>query len=418
MNAIHSSKWRSAKDAIGLVTSGMTVAIETLSAEPLALTAALWEHACDLKDLTVLTGLLADYPFATKARENVRLRCWFLPGTLMKGATGEIKAEFLPLNIVQTFRFLQSTPTDLALVQVSPANAQGMHSLGINTSFSRAMLRSAKLVIAEVNDAMPFAMGDSLVHESELDILVATNRPLPESSLRVADDAIDLSIGLRAAKLVQDGSTVALGIGSIPGAFVEGLIQLGRQDLLLINLLTDAGRKLIESGCCGTQNPKAVVGDVMGTRELYRWLANNPAIHMADALATHSVESLHARKNFVSVSSALEIDLYSQANSEWLGGKQAGGIGGSMDFAIGAQFEGGLSIFALRSTTSSGASRIVPRFKGDGPITIPRTLVQVVVTEYGVADLRKLSVRERALALASIAHPSHRQSLVEAAAQI
>ncbi len=413
-------KWRSAADAIAAITSGMCIAIETTSAEPLVLTEALWERASGLKDLTVVSGLLMNYAFMqSQASENIRLRTWFMPGTLLKKSATPFEAEFLPLTSVQAVKYFESAPAiDVALVQVSPANAEGMHSFGINTSHTRALAKAAKLVIAEVNEEMPFVLGDSLIHESELDILVATDRPLPEFPHRPATDAADIAIGRQIAELVQDGSTVQIGIGSIPGAFVEGLIQLGRKDLVFISLFTDAVRTLIEAGCCTEQDPKAVVVQVMGTRALYRWVAHNPAIAMADALTTHSLESLHARKRLVCVNSALAIDLFGQVNSEILHGKQAGGIGGSMDFTMGAQFDGGLSIFALRSTTTGGASRILGRFLDNAPITIPRSLVHIVVTEYGVADLRYLSVRERALALAHIAHPSHRQLLLEAAARL
>lgn len=414
------TQWRSAADAVAAITSGMCIAIETTSAEPLVLTDALWTRARELKDLTVIGGLLMNYGFMeSNASGNIRLRTWFMPGTLLKKSATAFDAEFLPLTSVQAVRYFESAPMiDVALVQVSPANAQGMHSFGINTSHTRALVKAARLVIAEVNEEMPFVLGDSLIHASELDILVASQRPLPEFPNRAATDEADMAIGRQIAEFVQDGATVQIGIGSIPGAFVEGLIQLGRKDLAFISLFTDAVRKLVEAGCCTERNPKAVVVQVMGTRDLYRWVAHNPAIAMADALGTHSLESLHARKHLVCVNSALEIDLFGQVNSEILHGKQAGGIGGSMDFTIGAQFEGGLSIFALRSTTTSGASRILGQLQSNAPITIPRSLVHIVVTEYGAADLRYLSVRERALALANIAHPSHRQPLLEAAARL
>lgn len=413
------SKWRSAADAVAAISSGMNIAIETTSAEPLILTDAFWARACELKNLTVIGGLLMNYDvIESQAHDSLRLRTWFMPGTLLRKSGKAFDAEFMPLTSVQAVRYFESAPMiDVALIQVSAANAQGMHSFGINTSHTRALAKAARLVIAEVNQEMPFVLGDSLIHESELDVLVASQRPLPEFPIRATADEIDAAIGRQVAELVQDGATVQIGIGSIPGAFVESLIQLGRKDLMFISLFTDAVRKLVEAGCCTKQNPKAVVVQVLGTRDLYRWVAQNPAIAMADALGTHSLESLYARKRLISVNSALEIDLFGQVNSEILHGKQAGGIGGSMDFTIGAQFDGGLAIFALRSTTTGGASRIVGSLQGQVPITIPRSLVHIVVTEYGMVDLRYLSVRERAVALANIAHPSHRQSLLEAAAR-
>ena len=414
---IPNGKWCSASDAIKSVTSGMKVAIGTFSAEPLPLTQALWARAPQLRNLTVVTGMLMDYAFLkAPGHENIHFRTWFMPGTLLKSYGGKINAEFMPLTSVQAVRYFESADDiDLALVQVSPANAEGMHSFGINNSNTRAMVKAAKFVIAEVNEEMPFTLGNSLVHESELNLLVPSNRPLPDFPNRLATDAGDIAIGRSVAALVKDGATVQVGIGSIPGAVCDGLIQMGRKDLLFISLVTDAVRKLIEAGCCVQDNPKAVVVQVMGTRELYRWVGNNPAIAVVDALTTHSLEKLQARKNLVSINSALDIDLYGQVNSELLNGEQAGAIGGSMDFAIGCQFEGALSIFAIRSTTSSGASKILAHFKSHGPVTIPRSLVHIVVTEWGVADLRNLSVRERARALASIAHPDHRAALLDAA---
>lgn len=411
-------KWRSASDAIKSITSGMKVAIGTFSAEPLVLTQALWARAPELRDLTVVTGMLMDYGFLKgPGHENIHLRTWFMPGTLLKSSGGTIDAEFMPLTSVQAVRYFESaSDIDVALVQVSPANAQGMHSFGINNSNTRAMVNAAKFVIAEVNEDMPFTLGNSLIHESELDLLVASNRPLPDFPNRPATDAGDIAIGKSVAALVNDGATVQVGIGSIPGAVCDGLIQMGRKNLQFISLVTDSVRKLIEAGCCVQDNPKAVVVQVMGTRELYRWVGNNPAIAVVDALTTHSLEKLYERKNLISINSALEIDLYGQVNSELLNGRQAGAIGGSMDFAIGCQFEGALSVFAMRSTTSSGASKILAHFKNHGPVTIPRSLVHIVVTEWGVADLRNLSVRERARALANIAHPDHRPALLDAAA--
>lgn len=412
-------KWRSAAGAVAAITSGKKVAIGTFSAEPLRLTAALWERAADLTDLTIVSGMLMDYSFLqSKAASNIRLRTWFMPGTLLKKSAGVVNAEFIPLTSVQAVRYFQAaTDIDFALVQVSPANEDGMHSFGINTSNTRAMVNAAKFVIAEVNEQMPFTMGDSLIHESAFDVLVASNHELPDFPNRAATDEADICIGRRVAELIKSGSTVQVGIGSIPGAVVEGLIELQRKDLVFISLVSDAVRKLIEAGCCVQANPKAVVVQAMGTRELYRWVAHNPAIAFVDALTTHSLETLHGRKNLVSINSALEVDLWGQVNSELLDGKQAGGIGGSMDFAIGGQFESALSIIAMRSTTNSGASKIQGSFQ-PGPITIPRSLVQIVITEHGVADLRNLSLRERALALANIAHPTHRQYLIDAALAI
>jgi acyl-CoA hydrolase len=412
------AKFHSATDAIDAISSGMTVALSSLSSEPLSLTSALWERGARLHDVTVVSGMmLTGYPFLTGAGAGAfKLRTWFMPGTLLGGAAHELKADFLPLSWAQTVRYLEAQSFDVVLIQVGPADAEGRHSLGINTSQMRAMLKSAKLVIAEVNEAMPRTCGDSLIDGDVIDILVEADHALPEFPHRDGDE-IDRSIGRHAAELIADGSTLQFGIGTIPGATLDGLISLQRRHLRIVSQLTDPARRLIESGCCVEDNPKAIVGDILGTADLYRWVDRNPAIHMTDGFTTHSIEGLKRREKFVSVNSGLEIDLYGQLNSESLDGRQAGGIGGSIDFAIGAQLEGGRSIIALRSRTKRGGARIVPRLMA-GPVTVPRTLVQFVVTEHGVADLRNRTVHERATALASIAHPDDRAALLEAAAAL
>ena len=345
-----------------------------------------------------------------------RLRTWFMPGTLLGGTMRDIAAEFLPLSWTQTMRYLSEMPSDVALLQVSPVDSEGNYSLGISVSLARALLRTSKLVIAQVNEAMPRTLGEAIVHESEIDIVVPANQALPSFPHRTGD-AVDAAIGRYAAALIPSGSTLQFGIGTIPGAAVRALIDLGRRNLRLTSQLTDPARELIDAGCCVTDGPAARVGEILGTTELYEWCRENRAVEMVGADRSHSIKALAGMPNFVSINSALEVDLYGQVNSESLGGRQAGGIGGSIDFGIGAQIDNGLSIIALRAATTQGASRIVPALQ-PGPVTIPRSLVQVVVTEHGVADLRNRTSRERAMALAAIAEPASRDELQKAAARL
>jgi acyl-CoA hydrolase len=413
-----SSKWRSAADAIDLVTSGSTVAVGHIGVEPITLTRELWARGDRLRDVTLLSGMMVTgYPFLKTPDSPFRLKTWFMPGTLMSGDMREVRADYLPFGWAQTARYLRSGIVDIAIVQVGDADAEGYHSLGVSVGQHRPMIDGARLVIAEVNSAMPRTCGDSLIHESRIDVLVRGDHELIAFPNRVPGDT-ELAIGRRAAELVPDGSVVQFGIGSIPGAMLKGLIELGRRDLRILSQVTDPARELIESGCCVDDGgPAAVVGEVLGTTDLYRWSHENAAIHMSDAFSTHTLESFADRGSFVSVNSALEIDLYGQVNSEWLGGRQTGAIGGSLDFGIAAQMERNRSVIALNSVTSKGKSRIVPVL-GQGPVTIQRSLVEFVVTEHGVADLRGLTVAERAGTLAAIAHPEHRETLEKAAAEM
>lgn len=411
-------QWRDAAGALDLIKSGMTVGLGHVGAEPLSLTAGLWERKDRLRDITLLTGMmLTGYPFlGPDYREAFRLKTWFMPGTLLSADMRDIAADYLPMNWMQTARYLGSAGIDVALVQVSEADSQGFHSMGISVGLHAPLIRGAKLVIAEVNPAMPRTRGQSLIHTSEIGVLVKAEHPLIPFPNRDADE-VDRRIALNAARFVEDGASIQFGIGAIPSAMLEALIALGRKDLRIISQITDPARKLIEAGACTTDGPAAVIGEVLGSEALYRWSHENPALHMVDAFSTHKLESLLPRGRFISVNSTLEIDLYGQINSETLDGRQVGAIGGSLDFAMGAQLQDNLSVIALRATTKKGKSRVVPCLS-PGPVTLPRSLVQVVVTENGVADLRNKTMRERAIALAHVADEASREDLLRHAASI
>jgi acyl-CoA hydrolase len=412
-----SDKWRDASDAVSLIRSGMTVGLGHVGAEPLSLTAALWDRGPGLRDVTLLSGMmLSGYPFLKdELRDSFSLRTWFMPGSLL-GPSGQVEAEYLPFDWVQTARFLTTGRIDVALVQVSEADGQGYHSLGISVGQHLPMLNGARLVIAEVNPNMPRTGGAALVHQSRLDVLVRADHPLIPFPHRPAG-AADVAIANNVVDYIPDGATLQFGIGSIPGAVLDRLAEEARRDLVIHSQITDPARALIDAGCCRRELPAARVGEVLGSEELYRWADRNPLIDMVDAFGTHAPEALAQISDFVSVNSALEIDLYGQVNSETLDGQQVGAIGGSLDFAIGAQFPGNLSVIALRAQTRGGTSRIVPCLPA-GPVTMQRSLVQVVATEYGAADLRGLSMGERAVALANVAAPDRRETLLRAAHEI
>lgn len=407
-----SPQWMSAEDAIAKVQSGMSVAFPHLSAEPGALTEALWSRAEGLTDLTVVSGmLLTGYGFlSAPCAKNITFKTWFLPGTLLRKTAPDVKAEYLPLTWAQTARYLMTTSFDVGLIQVSPADEDGYHSYGVCCTATKGIAHAAKLLIAQVNPKMPRTLGDSRIHASEIDILVEGEAPLTEYPNRPLD-AIDSEIGRQIAGLIPDGSSISLGVGGIPLAAANALIDKGARDLRFINTFTDPSMALIEAGCATADNPKAETGDIFGSQALYDWVANNPAVALGDALTTHRPEDFVRRKTVVSVNSALEIDLYGQVNAETIGGKQAGSMGGLIDFAVGGQVEGGQFILGLRAQTNRGKARIVPKLDGD-IVSLSRTFVETVVTEYGIADLRDKTVRERAIALAEIAHPDDRAGLL------
>lgn len=410
-------KWRSAADAIDAVKSGMTVGIGHLGAEPLTLTQELWARADRLRDVTLVAGMMVTgYPFLKDPDSPFRLRTWFMPGTLMSGEMRDVAADYLPMSWTQAARYLMSGVLDIAIVQVAEADEDGFHSLGISASQHLPMVRGARMVIAEVNAAMPRTHGDARIHASDIDILVRGDHDLLPFPNRAAGE-VERRIGRAAAEWVPDGAWIQFGIGAIPGAMLEGLVDKGARDLRVLSQITDPARSLLDSACCDGPGPRALVGEILGTEGLYRWSHDNDRLFVTGAMTTHALPTFMDRGPFVSVNSALEMDLFGQINSEWLDGRQMGAVGGAMDYGMAAQIEGNLSVIALNAATAMGKSRIVPML-GQGPVSVPRAMVQVVVTEYGSADLRGMTVNERARALAAIAHPDHREALERAAATL
>lgn len=408
----------SANDALHQVRSGMLVASGGLSAEPIVLLEALAERARETPSVTLLGGMFIDgYRALSPHLGNaIRLETWFMPLTLLGDVGMGPDVDFLPMTWTQVCRYVETLEIDVCLVMVSPADENGYYSLGISSSLNSFLVKRSRVVIAQVNDEMPYTLGDSLVHESQIDFIVEHSSPLPPYPLRPPGD-LDAVIGRYVAGLIPDGAMLQCGVGTIPEAVARRLAEEGRSGLRITGMLTDAGRGLVKAGCCVPDGPAIVVGEVCGSPDLYRWVDRNPAMVAKDGLHTHSLQALAEYPIFVSVNSTLEVDLFGQVNSEVLRSGQAGGIGGSVDFMMGAMFGDNRSVVALPSITSRGVSRIVPSIT-KGLVTAPRTLVQFVVTEFGVADLRFLSASRRAEALANISHPDHREELLAAAKEL
>ena len=405
-------RWMSPGEALSHVQSGMSVVFPHNVAEPEELTAALWERAKHVRDLTVISGmLLTGYKFlSAPCAKNITFKTWFLPGTLLRKSVGEVKAEFLPMTWMQSGRYLNETEFDVGLIQVAPADENGNYNMGICCTAVKGIVNSAKYLIAQVNPNIPRVKGDALIPASKIDALVEGDTPLIEYPNRPLDD-IDAQIGRQISTLIPDGASISLGVGGIPLAAANGLIERGARDLRFFNTFTDPAMEVIRAGCATADNPKAETGDIFGSSELYAWVADNDAVELIDALETHTLEAFVARMEPYSVNSALEVDLLGQVNAETIGGRQVGSMGGMIDFAVGGQVDGGgRFLLGLRSRTNSGKPRIVGRLDSH-IVTLSRTFVEYVVTEYGIAHLRNKTVRERAIALVEIAHPDDRAAL-------
>lgn len=407
------------EEAIGRLRPGMRVLLPPACAEPRALIGELCRQAERLRGLTLMGGLLlSDYPFCREAyREIFRWVTWHIMPPLREPLqAGQV--EFVPARYFDTLRvFGRGGPwaADACLLQTSPPDARGWVSLGVSVSYPLPIARGVPLVIAEVNPRMPRTLGESCLHLSELDCWVEVEHPLVEYPPPAVGE-VERGIAAHVAELVPDGATIQVGIGAIPQAILEALS--GKRDLGVHSLLVDTMLPLIERGVITnarkSRNPGRMdLGEIMGTEALFRFAHDNPMVNMEPSSAIHNPMVVAGIERFVSINSALEVDLTGQVNAESLDGVQVGGIGGQFDFVEGASWAGGgRSIIALPSTARGGeVSRIVPRLGAGAAVTIPRHLTDCVATEYGVAELRGRSVEERARALIGIAHPRHREAL-------
>src|SRR6185295_9035322 len=334
------------------------------------------------------------------------------------------RVEFLPLryfDAVAAFSRGGAWAPDCVLVQTAPPDAGGYLSLGVSVSLALPAAREAPLVIAQVNPKMPRTRGNAWLHRSQIDVCVEIDEPLSEYPPPAVGE-VERAIGRHVAELVPDGATVQVGVGAIPQAVLDALGD--HRDLALHSLLVDGGIALIERGVVTgarkrIRRGRMDIAEAMGTRRRFDFIHDNPAVNMQTSAFTHDPELIAGLDRFVSINSALEIDLGGQVTAESLGARQVAGIGGQFDFVLGAsRSAGGVSIIALPATggRDGAISRIVPHLASGAGVTTPRYLAVWVVTEHGAAKLRGLSDRARATALIAVAHPRFQGELERALA--
>jgi acyl-CoA hydrolase len=310
---------------------------------------------------------------------------------------------------------------DVAMVQVSPPDAEGNHSFGLIGDFVATAVKKARVVIAEVNERVPFTFGDEVLPAARIDCAVYVDRDPVELPGAAIGDA-DLAIARLVAGYIGDGATLQVGIGSVPDAVLRllrdrrdlgihsGMVSDGLVDLVEAGVITNA-RKPMDRGT-------SITGALIGTRRLFAFADRNRAIGMRSCAYTHAPEVLCRLPQLVTVNSAIEVDLTGQVNAEQSGSQYLGGSGGQVDFVrAGARAPGGRSIIALPATARGGKiSRITARLAG--PVTTARSEVDVIVTEFGAAELKGRPLAERARRLAAIAHPDFRAELEQTAYDI
>jgi 4-hydroxybutyrate CoA-transferase len=409
-------------DAVGRLRPGMKVLMAPGCGEPIALVEEVLRQAERLAPVTLMGGLRLDgYPFSRPAYAGkVRFAGWHM-SPLLHAAEARGDAEYVPSRYFDTVdMFAEGGPwaPDAVLVHAAPPDRAGYLSLGVSVHPLPAA-RRAPLVIAQVNPRMPRTLGNSVLHRSQIDCWVQTDHPLREYPPTPVGPE-ERGIAGHVAALVPDGAIIQVGVGAIPQAIMEALA--GKRDLGIHALLVESMLPLIESGVVTNgrkpfHRGRMDIGEIMGTTRLFAFCHENRLINMEPSDFLHDPNLVALLPSFVSVNSALEVDLTGQVNAEAIGGRQWSGIGGQFDFVLGAsRARNGRSIIALPATGRKGTvSRIVGAFTASTPVTTPRFLADYVVTEYGVASLRGKSTAGRARELTRIAHPAFREGLERAA---
>jgi acyl-CoA hydrolase len=412
-------QYQSAAEALSVIQSGMRVFVQGSAQTPLYLLRELAKQAPRLSDvelvfITVQGDITVDKP----EYEGVfNINCMFVSESVRK-AVNEGRADFIPVFLSDIPDLFKKgyLPIDVALVQVSPPDRHGYCSLGVSVDIARSAVNTAKYIIAQVNPNVPRTHGDSLVHTDRFTHLVYSEEPLPQVDYgsKVAEE--ELKIGQLIAELIDDGSTLQMGIGTIPDAVLKALgnhKNLGVHTEMCSDGIIDLVEKDIINNTKKRIHPyKTVTGFAVGTRRLYDYVHDNPAFVFLDIDYVNDPHVIRRNPKVVAINSAIEVDLTGQVCADSIGSMQYSGIGGQMDFMRGAALsEGGKPIIALTSRTKKGVSRIVPFLKQGAGVVTTRGHVHYVVTEYGVAHLYGKNLRQRAKLLVDISHPDDREML-------
>ena len=408
----------SADDAVGLLRSGMRVFVHGACATPTPLLDAMVRRA-DLEAVRLYHLHLAGPTAFTEPEFSGRFRSIsFFTGAAQRKPIEEGRADFIPifLSDIPGLFLSGQIPLDAALLQLSPPDSHGWCSLGTSVDAARAAADTAKIIIAEINGQMPRTHGASLVPFDRVAAFVHTDRPLAEYARETVTETHG-RIGQFIADLVEDGSVLQLGIGAIPDAV---LARLGEKRDLGVHteMFSDGMVDLYATGAITNRlkaiHPKRLVTSfVNGTRRLFDFVRDNPAVEFHPCDRTNDTQLLRKLDRLVAINSAIEIDLTGQVCADSIGHRIYSGIGGQMDFIRGAALSrGGKPIIAIPSTACGGTvSRIVPVLKPGAGVVTTRGHVHWVVTEFGVVNLHGMTLRERGEALISIAHPDFRAEL-------
>ena len=408
----------SAEEAVKVIKSNSRVYIQAAAAAPQVLINAMSARHEELSNVEICQlHTEGEAPYANpELRESFHVNSFFIGANVrhtLKAGNGSYTPVFLsevPLLFKRNIIDL-----DVVLIHVSVPDKHGYCSLGVSVEATLAAIDNAKYVIAQVNKQMPRTHGDGIIHISEIDLFVECDEVLPFHSMPEPTQT-ENSISDYVASLIEDRSTLQMGIGTIPNAVLSRLTN--HKDLGLHTEMFSDGvidlilKDVINSNYKGVNQGRALATFLMGSKRLYDYVDDNPFVEMRESDYTNNISLIMKNPKMVSINSAIEVDVTGQVCADSIGTRLYSGVGGQMDFIRGASLsEGGKAIIALPSITKKGVSRIVPSLKPGAGVVTTRAHVHYIITEYGIANLYGKTIKERVKALVNIAHPDHREAI-------
>lgn len=417
----YDGKLISISEAVKKIQSGDRIGLAIAASEPCGLLTELAKQKDRLQDVHTWVCLpMRSYEYAVSPEmdQHFFVENWFY-GPYDRKVHSQGRMSYIPNNLHRAASDkLHATGGKLNVYwgTATPPDERGYMSLSLSLVVEKELLQAADLVVLEINENLPWTLGDTQIHLSEVDFVVENHTPLFELPAALPSETEE-KIGEYIAELIDDGATLQLGIGGIPNAITEFLKN--HKDLgIHTEMFNDGMVELYEAGAVTNRKKTIYKGKMigafaLGTRKLYDFIDNNIGVEFLQGKTTNNPYVIGQNYKMISVNTALQVDIFGQVCSQSIGYKHFSGTGGQLDTHRGAQLSpGGRGIIALRSTAKDGAiSTIVPTLSPGAEVTVPSQCVDTIVTEYGIAELRGRNLYERAKALITIAHPDMRESI-------
>lgn len=405
--------------AVKLIKSGDRVYLHGSAATPGTLLKALAENSEQLRNVELIAVSTLGQLDLTKSvyKDRFYFNSLFVSENIRECVNSD-KGDYIPIFLSEISRLFEKgiLPIDVALIHVSPPDKHGYCSLGTSVDVAKSAVKHAKKIVAQINPKMPRTHGDGFVHVSRIDAMVEANDLLPQVNYGSRISGSEMTIGKKVAELIEDRSTLQMGIGAIPDAVLQSLghcKDLGIHTEMFSDGVIDLVKKgVVTNAYKKKHRGKVVTAFAIGTDKLYHFIDDNPSFAFLEADYVNDTRVIRSNPKVVAINSAIEIDITGQVCADSIGTYQYSGVGGQMDFIRGASLsEGGKPIITLASITRKGESKIVPFLKPGAGVVSTRAHVHYVVTEFGIANLYGKNLHQRALALMNIAHPANREML-------